>query len=202
MNFLRAQIQQRWKIFYFHVFAFPGCFLNTASSQSIKIGSNQVILSIDNGNHWKSMNWIPVSDWYYRLFTALTIYNGSPPLFFFWHESDSTAKKTHPRVTQLISKHENEKCGNYYTQVSLQNPLKQKRQNVRHSFNSRFRLKDFFPNIFTVFRYQSIKITWFLTTFIDFDFELKNWTPTNLANISHQQKILSLVLKKRFLYKW
>ena len=90
--------------------------------------------------------------------------------FFFWHESDSTAKKTHPRVTQLISKHENEKCGNYYTQVSLQNPLKQKRQNVRHSFNSRFRLKDFFPNIFTVFRYQSIKITWFLTTFIDFDF--------------------------------
>ena len=50
------------------------------------------------------------------------------------------------------------------------NPLKQKRQNVRHSFNSGFRLKDFPRNIFTVFRYQSIKITWFLTTFIDFDF--------------------------------
>ena len=95
LNFLRAQIQQRWKIFHFHVFAFPGCFLNTGSSQSIKISSNRVILSIDNGNHWKSMNWIPVSDWYYRLFTALTIYNGSPPLFFFFGMSQTVQLRKH-----------------------------------------------------------------------------------------------------------
>ena len=63
------------------------------------------------------------------------IYNGSPPLFSFWHESDSTATKTHPRVTQLISKHENEKCGNYYTSFSLK-PFITKGLNVRHSFES------------------------------------------------------------------
>ena len=34
----------------------------------------------------------------YRFFMILTIYNGTPPLLFTWHELDSTAEKTHPRV--------------------------------------------------------------------------------------------------------
>ena len=33
------------------------------------------------------------------IFYGLTIYNGSPPLLFFGMSLNSTAKKTHPRVT-------------------------------------------------------------------------------------------------------
>ena len=40
-----------------------------------------------------------VSNHYYWFFMILTIYNGSPPILFFWHKLDSAAKKTHPRVT-------------------------------------------------------------------------------------------------------
>lgn len=127
-------------------------------------------LSIDNGNRLKSMKWIAVSNWYYRLFTALRIYNESPPLFSFWHESDSTAKKTHLRVTQLISKHENEEMWKLlHTSFSLQ-PFITKTPKCQAFLWVGFRLKDFPAYIFTVFCYQSIKITWFLTIFIDFDF--------------------------------
>ena len=41
------------------------------------------------------MNWIAVSSWYYRLFTALTIYNGTPPLFFFFGMSQIVQLRKH-----------------------------------------------------------------------------------------------------------
>ena len=89
--------------------------------------------------------------------------------------------------------------------------------NFRHSFKSKgcpkFRLKDFPRQISTIFCYQSIKITWLLMIFIDFDFYLMTsltnlgcnytrnctdtilkggrWAATNLANICHQK-----ILKK------
>ena len=44
----------------------------------------------------------------------LTIYNGKSDIVF-WQKFKSTTEKTHPRVTtQLINKHENKQCGNYY----------------------------------------------------------------------------------------
>ena len=32
------------------------------------------------------------------IFLDLTIYNGSPPMLFFWHKLDSTVEETRPRV--------------------------------------------------------------------------------------------------------
>ena len=69
------------------------------SSQSIKIDSNQLILSNDNGNRCKSINWIAVSNRYYRFFMILPIYNAKSDIVVFGHKLNSTAEKTHPRVT-------------------------------------------------------------------------------------------------------
>ena len=69
------------------------------SSQSIKIDSNQLILSNDNGNRCKSINWNAVSNRYYRFFMILPIYNAKSDIVVFGHKLNSTAEKTHPRVT-------------------------------------------------------------------------------------------------------
>ena len=54
-------------------------------------------LSIDKGNRSKSINWIAVSNRYYRFFMVLMIDNFKSAIIVFWH--DSTARITHPRVT-------------------------------------------------------------------------------------------------------
>ena len=96
----------------------PGV-VNRQKSVSIKIESNQVILSIDNGNWWKSINKIAVSNRYYRFFMILTIYNGKSYIVVYWHKLNSTAEKTRPRVTtdQQTWKEENWKL--LQTQDSL-----------------------------------------------------------------------------------
>ena len=109
------------------------------------------------------MNWIAVSNWYYRLFKALTIYNGSPPLFSFWHESDWVQLRKH--IHELPSWSANMKMRNVetITHKFLSKTLYKKRRKCQAFLRVGFRLKDFPRYIFTVFGYQSIKITWFLT---------------------------------------
>ena len=72
--------------------------------------------------------------------------------------------------------------------------------NFRHSFKSKgcpkFRLKDFPRQISTIFCYQSIKITWLLIIFIDFDFYLL----TSLTNLgcNYTRNYIGTILKGVF----
>ena len=45
------------------------------------------------------MNQIAVSNRYYRFFMILTISDGKSDIVFFWPKLNSTAEKTHARVT-------------------------------------------------------------------------------------------------------
>ena len=78
-----------------------------------------MILSIDNGNWWKSINKIAVSNRYYRFFMILTIYNGKSYIVVYWHKLNSTAEKTRPRVTTDQQTWKEEKWKLLQTQDSL-----------------------------------------------------------------------------------
>ena len=53
----------------------------------------------------------------------LTIYNGSPLLLLFFGIDKIVQLLKHIHGLQLIDKHENEKCGNYYTHTFLSKTL-------------------------------------------------------------------------------